>query len=72
MDRVSQITSISLGFVIPILAGYYIDQWLGIGFYLFLFLGMCFGLAVAAVQFRKLLVSLERESALSDGYQEEN
>ena len=61
MDRVTQITSISLCFAIPILIGYYIDQWLGTGF-LFLFLGMCFGMAAAAVQFRKLLISLEQDS----------
>lgn len=61
MDRVTQITSISLSFAIPVLLGYYIDQWLGTG-YLFLFLGLFFGMAAAAVQFRKLLISLERET----------
>jgi len=61
MDRVTQIISISLCFAIPVLLGYYLDQWLGTG-YLFLFLGLFFGMAAAAVQFRQLLVSLEREA----------
>lgn len=64
MDRVTQITSMSLSFVIPILGGYYLDQWLETG-YLFIVLGMLFGMAAAAVQFRKLLISLEREEKLS-------
>lgn len=61
MDKVTQITSVGMCLAIPVLAGYYLDQWLGTG-YLFLFLGLFFGFAAAAVQFRKLLVSLERET----------
>lgn len=64
MDRVSQITSMSMSFVVPILGGYYVDQWMGTG-YLFTILGMLFGMAAAGVQFRKLLSSLEREQKLS-------
>jgi len=64
MDRVTQITSMSLSFAVPILGGYYLDQWLGTG-YVFMILGMLFGMAAAAVQFRKLLDSLEREQKLA-------
>ena len=64
MDRVTQITSISMSFVVPILGGYYLDQWLETAYW-FTFVGMFFGMAAAGVQFWKLLVSLERESKLS-------
>jgi F0F1-type ATP synthase assembly protein I len=61
MDKVTQITSIAMCLAIPVLGGYYADQWLGTG-YLFLFVGLFFGLAASGLQFRKLLISLERES----------
>jgi F0F1-type ATP synthase assembly protein I len=61
MDRVAQITTISLCLVLPVLLGYYADQWLGTGFLLTIF-GLLFGLVASGVQFRKLLVSLERDT----------
>ena len=61
MDKVSQITSICLCFAIPIIAGYYLDQWLGTKI-LFTVLCLFFGMAAAGVQFRRLLMTLERES----------
>jgi F0F1-type ATP synthase assembly protein I len=61
MDKVSQITSISLCFAIPIIAGYYLDQWLGTKI-LFTVLCLFFGMAAAGVQFRRLLKTLDRES----------
>lgn len=61
MDRVAQITTISFCLVLPVLFGYYADQWLGTGFLLTI-VGMLFGLAAAGVQFRKLLISLERDT----------
>ena len=64
MDRVSQITSMSMCFVVPVLVGYYLDQWLGTG-YVFTFVGLFFGMTAAGVQFKKLIVSLEHESKLS-------
>ena len=64
MDRVGQITTISLCLVLPVLLGYYVDQWLGTGI-LFTILGLIFGMAAAGVQFRKLLISLERDTKRS-------
>ena len=64
MDKVSQITSISLCFAIPIIGGYYLDQWLGTKI-LFTVLCLFFGMAAAGVQFRRLLMSLNRESKLA-------
>jgi len=61
MDRVAQITSVSFCLVLPVLLGYYVDQWLGTGF-LFIIVGLLFGMAAAGVQFRKLLISLERDT----------
>ncbi len=61
MDRVSQITSISLSFAIPIVGGYYLDQWLGTKI-VFTVICLFFGMAAAGVQFRRLLISLDRES----------
>lgn len=61
MDRVAQITTVSFCLVLPVLLGYYVDQWLGTGF-LFVIVGLLFGMAAAGVQFRKLLISLERDT----------
>ena len=64
MERVAQITTISLCLVLPVLLGYYADQWLGTGFLLTI-VGLLFGLAAAGVQFRKLLILLERDTKRS-------
>ena len=64
MDRVAQITTISLCLVLPVLLGYYADQWMGTGFLLTI-VGLLFGMVSAGVQFRKLLVSLERDTKRS-------
>lgn len=64
MDRVSEIIAISMCLVVPVLGGYYLDQWLGTG-YLFTCLSLAFGLLAAVVLFRKLLVSLQRDSKIA-------
>ncbi|QEG24401.1 Putative F0F1-ATPase subunit (ATPase_gene1) [Mariniblastus fucicola] len=64
MDKVSQIISVSLCFAVPVVAGYYLDQWLETGF-VFTVVSLFFGMAAAAVQFRKLLRSLERDAKLA-------
>ena len=61
MDKVSQIISICLCFAIPVVAGYYLDQWLGTKI-VFTVLCLLFGMVAAGVQFRRLLMTLNRES----------
>ena len=53
-----RITSISLAFVLPILAGFYCDQWLGIRPACML-IGLALGMTVAGLQLMKLVSSLQ-------------
>ncbi len=50
----TQITSASIMMVLPALAGYYLDQWLGT-VALFLFLGALFGLVVGGWNLIKMV-----------------
>jgi hypothetical protein len=61
LHRVTQITTMSLSFAIPIAAGNYLDSYLdtGLTFTLILFV---FGALAAAVQLRKLIRDLEQAS----------
>lgn len=58
IETAHRITSISLSFVIPILGGFYIDQWLGSRF-VCLLIGMALGMFIAGMQLMKLVSSLQ-------------
>lgn len=59
LHRVSQITTMSLSFAIPIAAGSYLDSYLETGLTFTLILFVLGGL-IAAVQLRKLIIDLEQ------------
>ena len=61
IDLAHRITSISLSFVIPILAGIYCDRWLGSRF-LCLLAGMALGMLIAGMQLMKLVSSLQTKN----------
>ena len=58
-----RITSVSFSFVIPILLGYYCDQWLGSRF-VCLLIGMVLGMLIASLQLMKLVSSLQTKKDL--------
>ncbi len=53
MQWSSRITTISLEMVVPVLIGYWLDQWLGSGF-VFLLVGAALGFSVALMSLLKL------------------
>lgn len=55
-----RITSVSLSFVIPIVAGFYADQWLGTRL-VCLLLGLAFGMVTAGFQLMRLVSSLQND-----------
>jgi dipeptide/tripeptide permease len=61
IETAHKITSVSLSFVIPILAGFYCDQWLGSRF-VCLLVGMALGMLVAGMQLMKLVSSLQTKN----------
>ena len=58
VELAHRITSVSLSFVIPILLGYYLDEWLGIRFVCML-IGFALGMFIAGLQLMKLVSSLQ-------------
>lgn len=61
IELAHRITSISLSFVIPILGGFYCDQWLGSRF-VCLLIGMALGMFIAFMQLMKLVSSLQTKN----------
>lgn len=61
LHRVTQVTTMSLSFAIPIAAGNYLDSYLGSGLTFTLILFVFGGLA-AAVQLRTLILDLEQSA----------
>jgi F0F1-type ATP synthase assembly protein I len=58
LDLASRITSISVGFVLPILGGVYLDRWLETRI-VFLLLGVLLGMALGGLRLAKLVSSLQ-------------
>lgn len=61
VELAHRITSVSLSFVIPILAGFYCDQWLGTRVVCML-VGMALGMFIAGLQLMKLVSSLQAKN----------
>jgi F0F1-type ATP synthase assembly protein I len=66
MDLASQVTAICMTLVVPALAGYFLDRWLGWGVVL-TSLGLLFGAGVAGFQLVRLVRRFERQSASPHG-----
>ena len=54
LSKTSEVTSICLLMIVPGLIGYAVDRWLGTGF-VFMVLGLIFGMGGAAMQLTKLV-----------------
>jgi len=61
VELAHRVTSVSLSFVIPIVAGFYCDQWLGSGF-VCLLIGLALGMLIAGMQLMKLVSSLQTKN----------
>ena len=56
-DLATRVTSISIMFVLPIVGGYFVDQYFGSKF-VFLLLGLVLGMAIAGMQLMRLVDGL--------------
>ena len=61
VELAHRVTSVSLSFVIPILAGFYCDQWLGTRVVCML-IGLVLGMLIAGLQLMKLVSSLQTKN----------
>ena len=58
LSKTSEVTSICLMMILPALIGYLVDRWLGTGF-VFMVLGLIFGMTGAVMQLMKLVSANE-------------
>jgi F0F1-type ATP synthase assembly protein I len=64
MGWVSQITTISLGMVLPGVGGYWLDQWLWLGTrHWFLVVGVILGFVASMLQLMQLVKSMAKRNA---------
>jgi len=61
VELAHRVTSVSLSFVIPIVGGFYCDQWLGSRF-VCLLVGLVLGMLIAGMQLMKLVSSLQTKN----------
>lgn len=61
VELAHRVTSVSLSFVIPIVAGFYCDQWLGTRLVCML-VGLALGMSIAGLQLMKLVSSLQAKN----------
>ncbi len=61
VELAHRVTSVSLSFVIPIVAGFYCDRWLG-NRVVCLLVGLLVGMFIAGLQLMKLVSSLQAKN----------
>lgn len=61
VELAHRVTSVSFSFVIPIVLGFYCDQWLGSRFVCML-IGLALGMLIAGLQLMKLVSSLQTKN----------
>ena len=64
MSKASEIMTICLVMIVPGLIGYFVDQWLGTQF-VFILLGLIFGMTGAAYQLIRLVSDPEEQNGES-------